>query len=325
MATEWNQEKLQKLIDDQVEESHSLEYKAAGALSAAKKDEISKDVSAMANAAGGTLIYGIAAFHDEPKKHLPEKLSPVLRTEFSKERLEQLINSNIKPHLEGVVIHPVSLSSGAEHVAYVVEIPQSVTAHQASDFRYYRRYNFEVLPMLDHEIRDVMGRKQHPLICLNFEYVLERRYAHIQLPMQKSYDDAYCLEVFAQNNGKSFAEYVNCEIHIPKLLLGAARSLNKKTFQIDGVEYCKLEAANTHRDVMGKVGGFNTYGPSRYDPLLPGPVRRLASFNIDPHENAIRWENLTIRWTVYADNASPSIGQIASNKIPFFDRRPAQH
>ena len=41
----------------------------------------------------------------------------------------------------------------------VVEIPKSLTAHQARDLRYYRRYNFESVAMVDYEIRDVMNRQ----------------------------------------------------------------------------------------------------------------------------------------------------------------------
>jgi hypothetical protein len=51
------------------------------------------------------------------------------------------------------------LASGPNDVAYVVEIPQSETAHPALDNRYYKRFNFESVPMADHEIRDVMHRE----------------------------------------------------------------------------------------------------------------------------------------------------------------------
>jgi hypothetical protein len=54
-----------------------------------------------------------------------------------------------------------------DHVVYVVEIPQSTTAHQASDFRYYRRYNFEAVPMYDYEIRDVMNRRRFPAVSVS--------------------------------------------------------------------------------------------------------------------------------------------------------------
>src|ERR1039457_4735867 len=132
MPLTWDKQRLQSYLDEKIEEGLSLEYKAANALDKAddtKRKEISKDVSAMANSAGGIIIYGISEFRDEKWKHLPEKLSPIIRKDYSREWLEQMIN-NIKPKIDGLTIHPVSLTD--DEVAYVVEIPQSTTAHQAS-------------------------------------------------------------------------------------------------------------------------------------------------------------------------------------------------
>lgn len=61
-----------------------------------------------------------------------------------------------------MVIHPVTLSESDSTVSYVVEVPQSTTAHMARDHRYYKRQNFNVLLMEDYEVRDVMNRRRHP-------------------------------------------------------------------------------------------------------------------------------------------------------------------
>ena len=163
MTKVWDQTRLQQLIDDEVEENLHLEYKAADALakSDGKKREITKDVSAFTNSDGGYIIYGIKEYDILDRKHLPERPDPIDRTQFSKEWLEQVIG-NIRPRVVGLTIHPVNIDSGANNVAYVVEIPQGDTAHQASDYRYYRRYNFESVPMADYEIRMVMGRSTRP-------------------------------------------------------------------------------------------------------------------------------------------------------------------
>ena len=85
MPRNWTESKLNNFIKSGIEESLTFEYKSAEALdrSESKKKEITKDVSAMANSAGGTLIYGIAEyFQPENKRHLPEKITPVDRTNF---------------------------------------------------------------------------------------------------------------------------------------------------------------------------------------------------------------------------------------------------
>src|SRR5437879_5617351 len=82
----WDEAKLQTYIDNYIEESLTLEYKSAGsfALTDGKRREITKDVSAMANSAGGTIIYGLKEYADEEKKHLTESIDPINRTPFAK-------------------------------------------------------------------------------------------------------------------------------------------------------------------------------------------------------------------------------------------------
>lgn len=159
----WNLDRIKRLIRDSVEQSLSIEYKSAGALgkSDTKKTEITKDVSAFANFSGGVLIYGIAEFQERDKRHSPEKIDPIDRQEYSKEWLEQIVQS-IQPRIDGIVIEPVNIDNAS--VCYVVTIPQSYTAHPARDHVYYRRHNFNVLPMEDYEVRDVMNRRKRPKI-----------------------------------------------------------------------------------------------------------------------------------------------------------------
>ena len=64
MARNWTESRLQNYITSEIEESLTLEYKSAEALdrNETKKKEITKDVSAMANSAGGIIVYGISEF-----------------------------------------------------------------------------------------------------------------------------------------------------------------------------------------------------------------------------------------------------------------------
>jgi predicted HTH transcriptional regulator len=119
MNADWDEARLLAYIADGIEESQTLEYKGADSLGRPNslKDEITKDVSAMANAAGGVLIYGMSEYREPDKKHLPEKLDAINRQEFSREWLEQVIG-NIHPRISEVIISPVTLSSGPNHVAY---------------------------------------------------------------------------------------------------------------------------------------------------------------------------------------------------------------
>lgn len=146
----WDEDDLLQLIATRQEEHLRLDFKAADALGQtdSKKTEISKDVSAFANSAGGVILYGVRESPEPP--HTADELSPIDPTAYSKEWLEQVINSRIHPRIQGIVINPVELNT--KHpgkYAYAVLIPEGTTAHQASDKRYYKRFNFKSEPMED--------------------------------------------------------------------------------------------------------------------------------------------------------------------------------
>lgn len=152
---DWDKTDLQKLIDDQLQGSLKLDYKRSDAL--VKTDhcrkEIAKDVSAFANSAGGWIVYGI-----KEENHLPTCIDGgVDAVTITREWIENIIISRIQPRILGVVIKPVPLAAGG--TAYVLDIPQATTfaPHQA-DHRYYRRFNFQSVPMEDYEVKDAMRR-----------------------------------------------------------------------------------------------------------------------------------------------------------------------
>ena len=310
---------INQLIADGVEENNSLEYKSSGALNKTDscKKEIAKDVSAFANADGGLLIYGIKEFDEPSKKHLPEKITPINRTEFSKESLEQIINQSISPKVEGLRIYPIDLEKPNE-VIYVVEIPKSNTAHQnLKERRYHRRYNFEVLDMLDYEIRDVMNRQKDPIIDLEFEIIttLGREENHTGSWATKKTE----LEIRMKNNGSVYANYVNFELVINKQLLAAneAKFLDKIRLDNSGRVYVKIYEENTFRDLIdyeyNLFGGKHTYGPSRFDPILPNTKSRVKEIKLNTE--ILDFNDEIIFWTVYADNAQPREGKIKIGDI----------
>src|SRR5687767_11339011 len=66
-----------KLIERGERESEILEYKTASVLfKPSDRDEVAKDISALANSLGGTIIYGVAT--DSSDKTLPVRIEPIL-------------------------------------------------------------------------------------------------------------------------------------------------------------------------------------------------------------------------------------------------------
>lgn len=302
--TVWDEARLRQLINDQIEESLTLDYKAAEALgnSDKKKKEISKDVSAMANSAGGVIIYGIAEHDSKDKRHIPAYIDPINRLDFSKERLEQIIN-NIRPRIENVVIHPVPLHSGPADVAYVVEVPQSMTAHQAIDYRYYKRYNFESVPMDDYEVRDIMARAKQPIMhlepFLSMSQAGHQRHLYLRVT----------------NVSNVFAQYVSVIVWLPKQVLHPTliHAHNGLPYPTDGryddsnVHYVQHTLKNTVQDALGPDG--IPFGPARFDPILPQlshtwAVRLADEFVLANYVKQRLW------WEIYADSATKHEGYL---------------
>lgn len=207
----WNEEKLNSYIENQIEENINLDYKASGSLqnSEGKKTEISKDVSAFANSNGGIIIYGITE-RNEGAKYLPEKIDPINRANFSKETLEQIINSRISPTIHGVIIHPVNIGDPEDkNVVYIVEIPQSNTAHQAFDKRYYRRYNFQSVMMDDWEIKDIINRQQNTIAEITFRPIFPL--SHENVLMREDFTKPIVMEydIIATNMGRKVIKYLD--------------------------------------------------------------------------------------------------------------------
>jgi len=207
----WSIKVLQDYISNEVEESLHLDFKAAGALSKEdkKKTEISKDVSALANADGGIIIYGLAEYQ-KGTRFLAEKIDPIDRNEFSKETLEQIINSRISPRISGIKITPITIGEPENNkVVYAVEVPKGNTVHQAYDKRYYRRFNFESVPMEDYEIKDIINRQIQTDPEIRFRPLFDANFFEMY---KKNKNHKLNFEVIAANAGMKAIRYLHCFI-----------------------------------------------------------------------------------------------------------------
>jgi len=308
---EWTKEKIEQLILNQEQEYYNLEYKGAGALenTDANKKEISKDVSAMANSAGGTIIYGISEGTDKESKHKQIKIEPIDQRKITREWLDQVISSNISPKIHGIEILPFVINSENE-VVYVVEIPKSDTAHQAKDKKYYKRNNTTTDAMEDYEIRDVMGRNKSPKIELYFYFYIDKYFNKGEI--------TYTLNIKAKNVGSVYAMYVNGIFYIPSYLIDYDEIKENELYNENGINYYIDYEYNTKQEIISYNGNRPIFSPVRYDPILPSltrtweiPIKNLSevipSGSFKSHEK--------LKWTIHADNAIPVSGEVFLNSI----------
>lgn len=298
-------EDLQRLIDNEVEESTILEYKSSFAVQNPKwREELAKDISAMANSNGGSIVFGIKQKDIGNGNAIAHRLTPIPSSEMTKDKLSQLLSSNIQPIINNLEITYISESQEGGY--FIVEIPQSNTAHQNRlTHIYYKRRNATVEAMEDYEIRDIMNRNKTPIIDLEFQLikttvsVIEKNYNFFPtrgIQENKSQRIDYRLKYRPLNNGHILAKYINYFVYIPSDIV-----VDKEDLDMEG-DYCIVFGDNTTRDLVDISIGQRKYGPVRYDPILPGIYG--SSHGIDLCFDNVDINNLPcIKYEMHADNA----------------------
>jgi len=144
---------LKTLIDDEVAEGRSIEYKESLPSNADKdKKEFLADVSSFANSIGGDLIIGIVE-----KKGIPTEIKGVEVDDVDKEklRLEQMIRNGISPKIPSIAIKVIKLSNS--NFAFLIRIPQSwISPHRviySGHDKFYSRNSSGKYPLDVDELR----------------------------------------------------------------------------------------------------------------------------------------------------------------------------
>lgn len=266
----WTIENLQELVNNQEEETNTLEFKDADALSNARlkprdKEELMKDISAMANSNGGTIIFGIQETKDKDHRGKAEKLTPITDPKLSKEWLEQIISSNITPKIKDIVITKLTTEDGSWF--FILDIPQSNTGHQAPDKKYYKRYNFMASAMDDWELKDIINRQNKPDIEISLAVTP-------LLNLVSRSTTSSDITVFLNNKGMVAANYINCFVEIQPELIPWVISPQFSLFQNKYQAYFENKAANR------LIPNTTISMPAFYDPLLPNVTKPIGTVRV---------------------------------------------
>jgi hypothetical protein len=119
-------DQINRAVDAELPENDDLDWKK-GLPGDSGLDEFAKDVAAMANAAGGLLVYGVA---EKRGAGTAESLHPFELTETDVRRLRSTVFSRIHPAVAGVEFVDLKCEGGVESVL-IVSVPASEDApHQ---------------------------------------------------------------------------------------------------------------------------------------------------------------------------------------------------
>lgn len=122
---------LQVLIDNAVVERKTMEYKQLlPSNSDSDKKEFLADVSSLANASGGDLIFGIIEDRETGAAKILDGLT-IANVDQEVSRLESMIRDGIEPRILGIICKPVILSNSK--TALILRIPKSwISPHRVS-------------------------------------------------------------------------------------------------------------------------------------------------------------------------------------------------
>lgn len=148
---------LQRLVDDQVQERDSVEYKRdIYGNSDEDKREMLKDITSMANHRGGYIVIGIEAADEglpidvigiEPDNHV--------------ERIRNSCLNNIDKRIVGLDVEDISLSNN--RVVIVISIPESVNAPHMVTYKglnqFWKRHGRQKEKMTTHEIGEAFDKR----------------------------------------------------------------------------------------------------------------------------------------------------------------------
>jgi hypothetical protein len=166
MSDEDLSEWVHRLVSLKTPESIFLDYKETISTdSRSDKREIAKDVSSFANERGGVILYGIPEDRsgDEP---VPVDVGDIGMGLVSGllEVVENILVGALSPRLPELRVREVLLPHLPDKVVYLAWHPESWEAphmiHAYGQHRYYRRGNFQAVPMEEGEIERLYVKRQ---------------------------------------------------------------------------------------------------------------------------------------------------------------------
>lgn len=167
---------IENLILTQATETPSREFKRGDALARGghHEAELIKDITAMANAAGGQIIYGIGEARSASGESVANAIAPVTDPATTTDWIHQLVASNTSPPFADFQVTSIMCAAPNDtHRIVVINIQMAATAHQSTRSHvYYQRIGAAAKPMLDFQIRDVMARRNRPRILVRLGAVV---------------------------------------------------------------------------------------------------------------------------------------------------------
>lgn len=274
------EEDLLGLIHNKIPEDTNMDYKSPKDLENPNKNkDIAKDVSAMANSNGGIIIYGI----EEDERGFPKEINWVEDRKL-KDKLYQVIHSQIVPEIKDLTIKEIPSNEGAHKFAILINVPPSdIAPHQAhiegTQRRFFRRHGSISAEMEYYEIKDLF-------------FARKSAFLEISLKPLKSKNPSFDINI--QNNGKVIAEKLFIKILVPK------------GFEIYGNGWKNIGEG------FSPSGIYSVY--QFFDNVMPVYPQNCSQIGIISHpEQNLLIKNLTLGFLMVSTDSELKVGRLTIN------------
>jgi hypothetical protein len=254
---------------------------------------LSKQVGAFANGAGGRLFLGLDD-RGVIDGGVPRNLRSGCRA-----WLEDLVPNAVEPPLRSCnVFEVVGERPGSPirpgRAVYVLDVPASEQApHQSRDNRYYLRIAGKSRPMGHVHVQDVLRRTSHPRVLLS--RLAPYGTAELDTSDPRGPRAFVQLRAHVGNQGRVLAKHVGLEVLVPRPFAGT--DARRRTRELG-------ETIDSQKP--GQVAYF------RYHPVPVFPTQEVYATTlwVSFHRNnlALARAGAAVGWVLYADDAEPVRG-----------------
>lgn len=274
-----NRKSIDEIVKNKIRETNTLEFKRADTLyNLLKKgdkeiNEFTKDITAIANSNGGTIIYGIQEYSKGNDKGKAECVVPIDKNKITVEWVEQMMNSRIQPRIQDYKIFEIDINENSFVLA--IEIPQSKTIHQSNNKCYYKRFQYQSVKMDDWEVKTLINRYNKPIIIEKI--YIQKKPDYLIKALNKLRPYSYELIIGVENQGNVMAKHLSFFLRIEKNAFKYIdfSDLKKNSFS----DYFEIVFDNKLIRSI-KFQGKEIEIGSEYEPILPNSWRILKSIPV---------------------------------------------
>ena len=165
-ADKVDEDLIKRLIDNQVQENKSLDYKRDLNISKDKdKKEFLYDISAMYNTDGGCFVFGIEELKDTNGQNTgkPDKITGIVLDNFDKltQQIEDIVKNSSEPSITQLILNELEIDTKKILIIGVPKglgLPAMVTYNQTNKF--YKRRNSGKFPVDVYELNQMFMQNQ---------------------------------------------------------------------------------------------------------------------------------------------------------------------